>query len=179
MIESLKGKIAVVTGASSGIGEATVQELVEAGAKVAIIARRRDRLEEIGKKYKNQVLPIEADISREDQVKKMIDQTVKQWGRIDILVANAGVMFLSPVRESQIDEWRKMVDINVLGLMYCVYHVLPYMTKQKNGHIVTLSSVAGRTVFAHGAAYCATKYAVRAFSEGLRQEVCGDNIRES
>ena len=123
------------------------------------------------------MLPIEADISKEDQVKSAIAQTIKQWGRIDILVANAGVMLLSPVREAKTEEWREMVDINIMGLMYCTHQVLPHMTKQKSGHIVTISSVAGRTIFPYGAVYCATKYAVRAFSEALRQEICKDNIR--
>jgi NADP-dependent 3-hydroxy acid dehydrogenase YdfG len=177
MQQNLKDKVALVTGASSGIGEATVKVLVKEGARVVAVARRKDRLDQLAKAYGNQILPIEADISQEAQVKKVVDQTIQKWGRIDTLVANAGVMLLSPVRESKTEEWRSMVDINVLGLMYCVYHVLPQMTKQKSGHIVTLSSVAGRTIFPNGAAYCATKYAVRAFSEALRQEICKDNIR--
>jgi len=177
MTENLKEKVAVITGASSGIGEATVIALVQEGVKVAAVARRKDRLDELAKQYKGLVLPIEADISDEDQIKKAISQTIKHWGRVDILVANAGVMLLSPVRDAKTEEWKRMVDINILGLMYCVHQVLPYMIKQKNGHIVTISSVAGRTIFPYGAVYCATKYAVRAFSEALRQEICKDNIR--
>lgn len=177
MQQNLKDKVALVTGASSGIGEATVKALVKEGARVVVVARRKDRLDQLAKEYGTQILPIEADISKEEQVQNVINQTLQKWGRIDTLVANAGVMLLSPVREAKTNEWRNMVDINIMGLMYCVYHVLPQMTKQKSGHIVTLSSVAGRTIFPNGAVYCATKYAVRAFSEALRQEICKDNIR--
>lgn len=177
MLENLKNKVAIITGASSGIGEATVLSLIREGAKVAAVARRKDRLQELAAGHENQVLPIEADISKEEQMKKVVSQTMEKWGKIDILVANAGVMLLSPVREAKTEEWRQMVDINVMGLMYSALHVLPQMTKQKSGHIVTLSSVAGRTVLPYGAVYCATKYAVRAFSEALRQEICKDNIR--
>jgi len=177
MLQNLKDKIALVTGASSGIGEATVKALVKEGVKVAAVARRKDRLKSLANEYGNQILPIEADISREDQVKDAIHQVLEKWDRIDTLVANAGVMLLSPVREAKTDEWRSMVDTNIMGLMYSAYHVLPHMTKQKNGHIVTISSEAGRTIFPNGAVYCATKYAVRAFSEALRQEICKDNIR--
>lgn len=177
MAASLKEKVALVTGASSGIGEATVMSLAQAGVKVAAVARRKEKLDELAKKHTGQIFAIEADISKEDQMKKAVAQTIEKWGRVDILVANAGVMLLSPVREAKTEEWRKMVDVNVMGLMYSVHTVLPYMTKQKSGHIVTISSVAGRTIFPNGAVYCATKYAVRAFSEALRQEICKDNIR--
>lgn len=176
-MNQLNEKVAVVTGASSGIGEATVHALAQEGIKIAAVARRKERLEELQKKFNGQVLPIAADITKEEESKKAIEQTINKWGRVDILVANAGLMHLSPIRESKLEEWRNMVDINVMGLMYNVYHVLPYMTKQKGGHIITLSSVAGRNIFPNGAAYCATKFAVCAFSEALRQEVCKDNIR--
>ena len=177
MNQSLKDKVAIVTGASSGIGEATVHSLIKEGAKVAAVARRKEKLDELEKKCGSQVLPIVADIAKEDEAQKNYRPNCTKWGRADILVANAGVMLLSPVRESKIQEWKQMVDVNLLGLMYCIYHALPHMTRQKNGHIISISSVAGRTIFPNGAAYCATKYAVRAFSEALRQEVCKDNIR--
>jgi NADP-dependent 3-hydroxy acid dehydrogenase YdfG len=176
-VSDLKDKIAIVTGASSGIGDATVQALVQEGFKVAAVARRKDRLDALAKQFNGQVFPLVGDISKEEESKRVIEQTVNKWGRIDILVANAGLMHLSPIRESKSEEWRKMVDINVMGLMYNVHHVLPYMIEQKSGHIITLSSVAGRNIFPNGAVYCATKFAVCAFSEALRQEVCKDNIR--
>jgi NADP-dependent 3-hydroxy acid dehydrogenase YdfG len=177
MVDNLKDKVAIVTGASSGIGEATVKALVKEGCRVVAVARRKDRLDKLAKECGDQVFAIEADMSNLDQIEQVILHTKKKWGRIDTLVANAGVMFLSPVKDGKPEEWRQMLDINLLGLMYCVQKVLPHMIEEKKGHIITLSSVAGRTIFPNGAAYCATKYGVRAFSEALRQEVCKDNIR--
>lgn len=180
MADSLKDKVVIVTGASSGIGEATTVALVQAGAKVAAVARRKDRLDKLGKKLAKgpgEIMGIEADMSQEEHASKMVAQTTQRWGRVDILVANAGVMLLGPVREARTDDWRKMMGVNVLGLMYCVHAVLPVMTRQKSGHIVTLSSVAGRVIFPGSAVYCATKHAVGAFSEGVRKEVLEDHIR--
>lgn len=181
MKQKLAGRVAIVTGASSGIGEATTAALVGEGAKVAAVARRRDRLEALVQRLAGgpgEVLVIEADVSNEAQVHEVIATTEAKWGRIDALVANAGVMLLGPVRDANTEDWRRMVNLNVLGLMYCTHAVLPIMARQKGGHIITVSSVAGRVSFSGGAVYCATKFAVGAFSEALRQEVSKeDNIR--
>ncbi|MDB6020019.1 MAG: oxidoreductase [Pedosphaera sp.] len=176
----LNGKVVLVTGASSGIGEATVAALVKEGAKVAAVARRQDRLDALVKRLAGgpgEVLPIKADIAEESQARDAAARTEKKWGRIDVLVANAGVMLLGPVYQANTEDWRRMVNVNILGVLYCTHAVLPVMIRQKEGHLVNISSVAGRVVFAQSAVYCATKYAVRAFSETLRKEIYQDNIR--
>lgn len=180
MEQKLTGKVVLVTGASSGIGEATTVALASAGAKVAAVARRQERLESLAKRLAGgpgEIFPITADVADDAQAHQVVSRTEAKWGRIDALVANAGVMLLGPVRDADTEDWRRMVNINVLGLMYCVHAVLPIMTRQKAGHIITLSSVAGRVILPNSAVYCAAKFAVAAFSEGLRKEVCKDNIR--
>ncbi len=180
MKQNLSGKVAIVTGASSGIGEATTMALAGQGVKVAAVARRRERLDDLAKRLAGgpgEVMAIEADVADEAQAHQVAARTEAKWGRIDVLVANAGVMLLGPVRDANAEDWRRMVNVNVLGLMYCAHAVLPFMTRQKSGHIFNLSSVAGRVVLPNSAVYCATKFAVAAFSEGLRKEVYQDNIR--
>ncbi len=139
---SIEGKVAIVTGASSGIGYATALALSKAGAKVAIGARRTD----------------------------FVDQVVKKWGTVDILVNNAGLMPLSFIKNLKVDEWEQMIDVNIKGVLFCTAAVIPHLKEKKSGHIVNISSVAGRVVFPSGSVYCATKHAVTALSEGLRQE---------
>jgi NADP-dependent 3-hydroxy acid dehydrogenase YdfG len=176
----LDGKVAIVTGASSGIGEATAVALAAVGATVVIAARRSDRLEALAKRIADQggqALPIPADLSDEAQVQAIVKQTQANYGRVDILVNNAGVMLLGPIDGANTEDWRRMINVNVLGLMYATHAVLPRMKAQGEGQIVNISSVAGRVASAGTGVYNATKWAVGAFSESLRKEVHKDNIR--
>jgi NADP-dependent 3-hydroxy acid dehydrogenase YdfG len=176
----LVGKVAVVTGASSGIGEATAIALASEGAKVAVVARRVERLEALVEKIMasgGQAFSYPADIAHESEVKATIDQILADHGQVDILVNNAGVMLLGSIDGADTEEWRRMVNVNLLGLIYAVHAVLPAMKSQQSGHIVNISSVAGRYVIPTCAIYCATKWGVCAFSEGLRQETVKDKIR--
>lgn len=177
----LKGKVAVITGASSGIGEATAVALARAGAKVCLLARRLDRLaalcESIEKEGFEKPLHIAADVSKPEDIENAVKNALEKFTRIDILVNNAGVMYLGPIEGANIDDWRRMFDINVLGLMNFTHAVLPHMVSNGYGHIVNISSVSGKVVSARSAAYSATKFAVGAFSEGLRQEVSSKGIR--
>ncbi|GAB4238015.1 MAG: SDR family oxidoreductase [Elainellaceae cyanobacterium] len=180
MANRLTNKVAIVTGASSGIGEATAIALAAEGAKVAIVARRGDRLEALAKRIADnggEALSITADVSDEAQVQDMVAKTQAAYGRVDILVNNAGVMLLGQIDGANTDDWRRMVNINVLGLMYATHQVLPIMKAQTEGHIVNISSVAGRVANAGSGVYNATKWAVGAFSEALRKEVYQHNIR--
>lgn len=180
MAGKLEGKVAIVTGASSGIGEATAVALAAEGAQVVIAARRSDRLEKLTQQLAEsggKALPILTDVTDEVQVRQMVDTAKSEFGRVDILVNNAGVMLLGPIDGADTEDWRRMVNINVLGLMYATHAVLPIMKAQGEGHIVNISSVAGRTASANVAVYNATKWAVCAFSEALRQEVYKDKIR--
>jgi NADP-dependent 3-hydroxy acid dehydrogenase YdfG len=169
----IKDKVAIVTGASSGIGYATALTLSKAGAKIAIGARRTDKLLELEKKITQnggEVFSQKLDVTKKLDCNTFVDGTIKKWGRVDILVNNAGLMPLSFVKNLKIDEWDQMIDVNIKGVLYCTAAVIPYMHAKKSGHIINISSVAGRIVFPSGSVYCATKHAVTAFSEGLRQE---------
>lgn len=180
MAETLQGKVALITGASSGIGEATAYALAAQGAYVAASARRAERIEGVVKQIRErggQAIALVADVADEQQANEMVNKAVKQWGRLDILVNNAGVMLLGKIGGANTEDWRRMVGVNVLGLMYTTHATLPSMQKQKSGHIVNISSVAGRTARAGSGAYNMTKWGVVAFSEALRQEVLADNIR--
>ena len=177
----IKGKVAIITGASSGIGYATALALSKAGVKVAIGARRTDKLEQLEneiKKNGGEVLSHKLDVTKKDDCNAFVDQAIKKWGTVDILVNNAGLMPLSFVKNLKVDEWEQMIDVNIKGVLFCTAAVIPQMKKEKSGHIVNISSVAGRLVFPSGSVYCATKHAVTAFSEGLRQELSArSNIR--
>ncbi|HEY9756666.1 MAG TPA: SDR family NAD(P)-dependent oxidoreductase [Oculatellaceae cyanobacterium] len=178
--QRLQGKVALVTGASSGIGEATALALAAEGANICLVARRQDRIAALARKIEGigrEAVYIAADISEAQQAKSAIEQTVTKWSRLDILVNNAGVMFLGPVDRSDMQDWQTMININVLGLMYCTHGAVPIMKAQKSGHIVNISSVAGRVARAGSGGYNASKWAVGAFSEALRQELCADNVR--
>lgn len=181
MAGKLDGKVALITGASSGIGEATALALAEAGATVAIAARRTDKLDELVKKIEGmggKAHAFTADVADENQARDMVESANAAFGRIDILVNNAGVMLLGPIVGADTDEWRKMLGINVLGLMYATHAALPLMKAQGSGHIVNISSVAGRVASAGAGVYNASKWGVGAFSESLRQEVSAkDKIR--
>ena len=178
---TIKGKVAVITGASSGIGYATALALSKAGAKVAIGARRTDKLEQLEneiKKNGGEVLSHKLDVTKKDNCNDFIDQAIKKWGTVDNLVNNAGLMPLSFVKNLKVDEWEQMIDVNIKGVLFCTAAAIPQMKEKKSGHIVNISSVAGRIVFPSGSVYCATKHAVAAFSEGLRQELSvRSNIR--
>jgi len=169
----LTGKVAIVTGASSGIGEATALALSKAGAKVAIGARRTDRLEKLKdtiEKNGGEAFMQKLDVTKKAECDSFVDAVVKKWGTVDILVNNAGLMPLSFFKNLKVSEWDQMIDVNIKGVLYCTGAVIPHLVAKKSGHIVNLSSVAGRIVFPAGSVYCATKHAIAAFSEGLRQE---------
>ncbi len=170
----LTDKVAIVTGASSGIGRATAQSLAKKGVRVVLGARRRDRLDELASEIQSvggQALSFVTDVAQRQSCEDLIRYTIEQWGRIDILVNNAGLMPLSFIKNLHVDEWDRMIDVNIKGVLYCTAAALPHMLTAKSGHIVNVSSVAGRLVFPAGSVYCATKHAVTAFSEGLRQEL--------
>lgn len=171
---NLNGKVALVTGASSGIGAATAAKLAEAGAKIGIAARRTEKLEDLKKRIEANgggAIVIEMDVVDPASVEAGIKKVVDAYGAIDILVNNAGLMPLSDIDQFKVDEWHRMVDVNVKGLLNTTAAVLPQMIKQHSGHIFNMSSIAGRKVFKGLSVYCATKHAVTAFSDGLRMEV--------
>ena len=169
----IQDKVAIVTGASSGIGRATALALSKAGAKVAIGARRVDRLEALAREISDNggdVFYQKLDVTKKDECDNFAKEVLETWNSIDILVNNAGLMPLSFFKNLKVDEWDRMVDVNIKGVLYSTASVISHMKEKKSGHIVNLSSVAGRIVFPAGSVYCATKHAVAAFSEGLRQE---------
>ena len=180
MTTPLQGKVALVTGASSGIGEATAIALARAGARLAIAARRRDRLDGVAGRIADlrcESLVLEADVAQPEQAETIVARTVERWGRLDLLVNNAGLMALSPIDRAQVEDWKRMLDLNLLGLMVATRAALPHMRRQKDGHVVNISSTAGRVANPDASVYAATKFGVGAFSEALRREVYKDNIR--
>ncbi len=180
MTTPLQGKVVLVTGASSGIGEATALALARAGARVAIAARRRDRLDGVARRIadlRSESLVLEADVARPEEAESIVGRTVERWGRLDVLVNNAGMMLLSPIERARVEDWRRMLDLNLLGLMVATRAALPHMRRQKDGHVVNISSTAGRVANPDASVYAATKFGVGAFSEALRREVYRDNIR--
>jgi NADP-dependent 3-hydroxy acid dehydrogenase YdfG len=170
----LRGKVAIITGASSGIGEATAKELAKQGMNVALVARRKDRLNALAKEIQTngngKAFVVEADITDKAVCQRVVNQVLKEWKQVDMLVNNAGVMLLGPTVSAPLEEWVQMIHLNLLGLMYMTYATLPIMRKQKSGHLINISSVAGRTVNAGSGVYNATKWGVNAFTESLRQE---------
>ena len=188
MPDRLDGTVALVTGASSGIGVTTAVELARHGAAVALAARRADRLGELAARIRTEggtATVIPADVSDEDQARQLVERTVTELGRLDTLINNAGLMLLGPVLGAPVDEWRRMVDVNLLGLMYCAHAALPHLlsaakdSPREVADMVNVSSVAGRIARNGSAAYNATKFGVGAFSEGLRQEVAARHVRIS
>jgi NADP-dependent 3-hydroxy acid dehydrogenase YdfG len=177
MAGPLDGRVAVVTGASSGIGEATVRALSGAGAGVALGARRADRLQSIAESLDGPTLVHELDVSDEEQARAFIQHAHDELGGLDILVNNAGVMLLGPVADADTDEWRTMIAVNLLGLLYCTHAALPLLERTGGGDVVNVSSVAGRRADAGAAVYNMTKFGVHAFSEALRQEALHAGIR--
>lgn len=178
--DNIAGKVVLITGGSSGLGEATARYLAAQGAKVAIAARRRDRLDEIVSELTAQGQTARAytlDVTKRSEVEETVASVTRDFGRLDVLVNNAGLMAIAPIQKLMVDEWDRMIDINIKGVLYGVAAALPVFEKQKSGHVINLSSVAGLKVFAPGGTvYSGTKFAVRAISEGLRQEA-GNTFR--
>jgi NADP-dependent 3-hydroxy acid dehydrogenase YdfG len=186
MTSSLAGTVALVTGASSGIGEATALALSEEGAAVALVARRRDRLEALAQRIGTaggRALVVEADVSDYVQAVRAVETTLAELGRLDTLVNNAGVMLLGPIVGAPVEEWQRMVNLNLLGLLYCTHAALPHLLSaaatepRAVADVVNLSSTAGRVARVHSGVYNATKFGVGAFSESLRQEVTARHVR--
>jgi NADP-dependent 3-hydroxy acid dehydrogenase YdfG len=185
MGERLDGTVALVTGASSGIGAATAVELARLGASVALVARRRERLDALAGRLEGKSLVLEADVADEAAARAAVEQTVGEFGRLDTVIANAGVMLLGPVEEAPLEEWQRMVDVNLSGLLYTARAALPHLLKaaaddpRKVADLVLISSVAGRVARSGSAVYNLTKHGVGAFGEALRQEVTGRHVRVS
>lgn len=170
----IKDKVVVVTGASSGIGYETALTLAKAGAKVAAGARRIDKLENLQKEIQEsdgEILIEKLDVTKKEDCSSFINNVIGKWNHIDILINNAGIMPLSFFKNLKISEWEQMIDVNLKGVLYCTAAAIPNMINNKSGHIINISSVAGRIIFPAGSVYCATKHAITAFSEGLRQEL--------
>ena len=188
MAERLDGTVALVTGASSGIGEAAAKALAKQGAAVAVVARRGDRLQDLAKEIEGdggKALVIEADITGQEQAASVVEQTVSELGRLDTVFNNAGVMLLGPAEDAPIEEWDRMVDINIKGLLYVAHAALPHLFKaaedssRRVADLINTSSVAGRRARSGSGVYNLTKFGVGAFSEALRQEVTGRHVRVS
>jgi NADP-dependent 3-hydroxy acid dehydrogenase YdfG len=177
MAGPLDGRVAAVTGASSGIGEATALALSRAGASVALGARRTDRLSALSEKLEGPSLVRELDVTQEDEARSFVQAAYDELGGLHVLVNNAGVMLLGPVAEADTGEWRRMIEVNLLGLLYCTHAALPLIERGGGGDIVNVSSVAGRRADAGAAVYNMTKFGVHAFSEALRQEALHGRIR--
>lgn len=178
MAENIKDKVVVITGASSGLGAEVARHLVREGAKVALGARRLDRLEALATELG---LPKEAvfkvDVTDREQVKAFVEHAVKVYGRIDVMINNAGLMPLAPLEMLRFDEWNQCIDVNIKGVLWGIAAALPYFKAQKSGQFINVSSVAGHTISPGGAIYSATKYSVRVISEALRKEVKPYNVR--
>jgi NADP-dependent 3-hydroxy acid dehydrogenase YdfG len=176
----LDGKVAVITGASSGIGEATAEALAAEGASVVVAARREERLSDLVERINGnggKALSVECDVTDEEQAHELIQKAKDELGQVDILVNNAGVMQLSKIEKGLSDEWRTMFEVNVLGLLYVTDATVQVMKEQGSGHLINISSVAGRKSGPFRGAYSGTKFAVNAISEALRVELLEDNIR--
>jgi NADP-dependent 3-hydroxy acid dehydrogenase YdfG len=185
MSDRLDGTVALVTGASSGIGEATALELARQGAKVALVARRRERLDDLARRLDAESLVVEADITDEGAARDAVAQTAQRFGRLDTVIANAGVMLLGPIENAPIEEWQRMVNVNLLGLLYTSHAALPHLLEaassdpRRVADLVLISSVAGRVARNGSGVYNLTKHGVGAFGEALRQEVTGRHVRVS
>jgi NADP-dependent 3-hydroxy acid dehydrogenase YdfG len=182
MSRKLEGRVALVTGASSGFGEACALALAEQGAKVAITARREDRLQSLARRIGDaggETWVIAADIAQQGEPQRVVHETEAHFGRLDILVNNAGVMYLEPIETADLERWRHMFDLNVMALIAATQAALPGMRKRRDGHVVNIASTAGRMANPNSGGYSASKFGVVAFSESLRKEVYKDNIRVS
>ena len=178
MSENIEGKVVVITGGSSGLGEATARMLAREGAKIVLGARRLDRLHALARELGLSVdAAVETDVTDRAQVQRLVDLACNTHGRVDVMINNAGLMPQSMLEARRVDDWDRMIDVNIKGVLYGIAAVLPVMISQKGGHIINVSSVAGHKVRPGGVVYSATKHAVRVISEGLWQEVKPHNIR--
>ncbi len=178
MTRGIKDKVVVITGASSGLGEATARRLARHGAKLVLGARRRERLQALAAELSlGNDAAVKTDVTQYAQVKHLVDHSVQSHGRIDVIINNAGLMPHSPLERGKVQDWERMIDVNLKGVLYGIAAALPRMKAQRSGHIINASSVAGHVVRLGSAVYAATKTAVRVISEGLRQEVKPYNIR--
>ncbi len=180
MSDNIEGKVVVITGASSGLGEAAARLLSAEGASVVLGARRVDRIESLASALTDKggkALAVATDVTHYNEVERLVDAAVETYGRIDVMINNAGLMPHSPLERLKIDDWDRMIDVNLKGVLYGIAAALPHMKARRSGHIINVSSVAGHKVRPGSAVYSATKTAVRVVSEGLRQEVKPYNIR--
>jgi clavulanate-9-aldehyde reductase len=180
MTTDLSNQVVAISGASSGIGEATALACTQAGAAVALAARRADRIGELAERITGdggRAVAIPTDVGDEAQARAFVERAHAEFGRLDVLVNNAGVMLLGPIENAPTEEWRRMIHANVFGVLYCTHAAIPLMRGQGSGHIVNVSSVAGRIARAGSGVYNLTKFGVGAFSESLRQETAGGGIR--
>ncbi|WP_226633483.1 SDR family oxidoreductase [Novosphingobium profundi] len=180
MSDGIANKVVVITGASSGLGEASARHLAAKGARVVLGARRSDRITALAKELTDaghEAIAVTTDVTDKEQVKTLVDRAVEAFGRIDVMLNNAGLMQLAPLEKLQTGEWDRMIDINVKGVLYGVAAAIPHMKAQKSGHIINVSSVYGHVVDYNAVVYCATKFAVRALTEGLRKELKPYNVR--
>jgi len=180
MSNNIEGKVVVITGASSGLGEAAARLLSAEGAIVVLGARRADRIESLADELTRsggKALAVTTDVTDYDQVQKLVDAAVQSYGRVDVMLNNAGLMPHSPLERGKVDDWNQMIDVNIKGVLYGIAAALPHMKEQKSGHFINVSSVAGHKIRPGGVVYAATKHAVRVISEGLRMEVKPYNIR--
>ncbi|WCM23034.1 SDR family oxidoreductase [Paraburkholderia bryophila] len=178
--DNISGKVIVITGASSGLGQAAARHLSAKGAHVVLGARRADQLRQLADELdrpERRALAVTTDVTVREQVQALVDTAIRHFNRIDVMINNAGVMPLAPIERLNVDEWDRMIDVNLKGVMYGIAAALPHMQRQMSGQFVNVSSVAGHKVMVNGAVYSATKHAVRAVSEGLRQETRPWNIR--
>jgi clavulanate-9-aldehyde reductase len=180
MAKELAGKVVAITGASSGIGEATALKVVEAGGAVALGARRTERIAALAERINaggGRAIAVTTDVGDEGQARAFVEAAVEQLGGLDVLVNNAGVMLLGPVQGADTEQWRRMIDANLYGVLYATHAAVPHLLQQGSGHVVTVSSIAGVRASAGSAVYNATKFAVNAFSEALRQELAPHDVR--
>lgn len=180
MSNNIQDKVIVITGASSGIGEETARHLAARGGRLVLGARRADRLQKLVDEIRaagGQAMAVTTDVARRADVDHLVQQALDAFGRIDVMINNAGYMAVSPLASRRVEEWDRMIDINIKGVLYGIAAVLPGMQAQKSGQIINISSIAGLRVSVGATPYSATKFAVKAISEGLRAEVSPDNIR--
>jgi NADP-dependent 3-hydroxy acid dehydrogenase YdfG len=180
MRQGIKDKVTVITGASSGLGEAAARRLAQDGAKLVLGARRLDRLQALSRELSfGEEAVVQTDVTDYEQVKRLVDHAVQSHGRIDVIINNAGLMPFSPLERLKVQDWDRTIDVNIKGVLYGIAAALPHMKAQRSGHVINVSSVAGHKVGPAGVVYAATKHAVRVISEGLRQEVKPYNIRST
>ncbi|PKB88759.1 oxidoreductase [Ewingella americana] len=180
MNNNIKDKVIVITGASSGLGLAAARRLAQQGACLVLGARRIERLQQLADELNGEghrAIAVEADVTRLDDVKRLVDSAVQTFGRVDVMVNNAGLMPISALERLKVEDWDRTIDVNIKGVLYGIAAALPHMQRQMSGHFVNVASVAGHKIMPNGTVYSASKFAVRALSEGLRQEVKPWNIR--